>query len=98
MLDKDHSVASGRAMKQIAAGSGNKPKPFMRGQKLSRPMRSGNRRVASDEQMAIARTETATKPRRTATKAKKDPKLPRFVEPATLPAGGAAALRRGLGA
>ena len=30
ILDKDHSVASGRAMKQIAAGSGKKPKPFMR--------------------------------------------------------------------
>ena len=30
MLEKDHSVASGRAMKAIEAGSGKTPKPFMR--------------------------------------------------------------------
>ena len=30
ILEKDHSVASGRAMKAIAAGTGRKPKPFMR--------------------------------------------------------------------
>ena len=30
ILSKDHSVASGRAMKQIAGGSGKTPKPFMR--------------------------------------------------------------------
>jgi len=30
ILDKDHSVASGRAMKAIADGTGKKPKPFMR--------------------------------------------------------------------
>ncbi len=30
ILKKDHSVASGRAMKAIAAGTGRKPKPFMR--------------------------------------------------------------------
>lgn len=30
ILEKDHSVASGRAMKAIEAGSGKKPKPFMR--------------------------------------------------------------------
>ena len=28
-LDEDHSVASGRAMEQIAAGKGREPKPFM---------------------------------------------------------------------
>ena len=30
ILDKDHSVASGRAMKAIASGTGKQPKPFMR--------------------------------------------------------------------
>jgi len=30
ILEKDHSVASGRAMKAIESGSGKKPKPFMR--------------------------------------------------------------------
>src|SRR5262249_17277849 len=30
ILEKDHSVASGRAMKAIEAGTGKKPKPFMR--------------------------------------------------------------------
>ena len=30
ILEKDHSVASGRAMKAIEAGSGRKPKPFIR--------------------------------------------------------------------
>lgn len=30
ILKKDHSVASGRAMKAIAAGTGKRPKPFMR--------------------------------------------------------------------
>ena len=30
ILEKDHSVASGRAMKAIEAGSGKTPKPFMR--------------------------------------------------------------------
>ena len=30
ILKQDHSVASGRAMKAIAAGTGKKPKPFMR--------------------------------------------------------------------
>ena len=30
ILDKDRSVASGRAMKAIEAGTGKKPKPFMR--------------------------------------------------------------------
>ena len=30
MLEKDHSVASGRGMKAIEAGTGKKPKPFMR--------------------------------------------------------------------
>jgi bifunctional non-homologous end joining protein LigD len=30
VLEKDHSVASGRAMKAIEAGSGKTPKPFMR--------------------------------------------------------------------
>src|SRR3954470_16284616 len=30
ILDKDHSVASGRAMEQIAQGKGAEPKPFIR--------------------------------------------------------------------
>src|SRR5262249_46220098 len=30
ILKKDHSVASGRAMAEIAEGKGRKPKPFMR--------------------------------------------------------------------
>ncbi|HET7083220.1 MAG TPA: DNA ligase D [Rhizomicrobium sp.] len=30
VLEKDHSVASGRGMEAIAAGTGKKPKPFMR--------------------------------------------------------------------
>jgi bifunctional non-homologous end joining protein LigD len=54
LLRKDRSVASGRRMAQIAAGTGAKPKPFMRGKApriraatpAARPRRAGARKSA----------------------------------------------------
>ncbi len=36
ILKKDHSVASGRAMKAIESGTGKQPKPFMRARAFKR--------------------------------------------------------------
>ncbi|HEY4076009.1 MAG TPA: DNA ligase D [Rhizomicrobium sp.] len=68
ILEKDHSVASGRAMPAIAAGTGKTPKPFMRA-KASRAdaIWQSKGRKAEDEPKAV-------KPKRLAS-------LPRFAEP-----------------
>ena len=71
ILQKDHSVASGRAMKAIEAGTGKRPKPFMRAKafKADAIWESKSRRDSDDEGHRDAAT------------AKKAPKLPDFVEP-----------------
>ena len=46
ILEEDRSVASGRAMAQIAQGKGKAPKPFMLAKNNRRPMRSGSRTAA----------------------------------------------------
>jgi bifunctional non-homologous end joining protein LigD len=70
ILAKDHSVASGRAMKAIEAGTGKKPKPFMRAKefKADAVWQSKGRKDKDDEPEPVA-------------KAKHVSKLPRFVEP-----------------
>jgi bifunctional non-homologous end joining protein LigD len=58
ILEEDKSVASGRAMKEIAAGKGKAPKPFMRaknGRAKSDAVWNSNRGTAAD-----ARTERET--------------------------------------
>ncbi|MEO8301616.1 MAG: DNA polymerase ligase N-terminal domain-containing protein, partial [Rhizomicrobium sp.] len=69
VLKKDHSVASGRAMKAIEEGSGAKPKPFMRAKafKADAIWNSKSRNDESEEKPV--------------TKTKKILSLPRFVEP-----------------
>jgi len=71
ILDKDHSVASGRAMKAIESGTGKKPKPFMRARafKADAVWQSKRRKDDKDEEPEPAAT------------AKKIAKLPSFVEP-----------------
>jgi len=67
ILDKDHSVASGRAMKAIESGTGKTPKPFMKAQafKADAVWQSKSRKA---EDTAPA-------------KPKKISSLPTFVEP-----------------
>lgn len=57
VLDEDRSVASGRAMKQIAEGKGRAPKPFMTGKGATGPVKAdavwdSNVGVAADERKA----------------------------------------------
>ena len=68
ILKKDTSVASGRAMEAIAAGTGRKPKPFMRAKafKADAIWQSKSRKDNDEPEPA---------------KAKKISRLPRFVEP-----------------
>src|SRR5215471_6324552 len=68
ILEKDHSVASGRAMKAIEAGTGRKPKPFMRARAFKADAVWQSKSVEDDEGKPVV-------------KAKKAAKLPRFVEP-----------------
>lgn len=71
VLKKDHSVASGRAMKAIEAGTGAKPKPFMRAKafKADAIWQSKSRKDKDSEKVEPT------------AKAKKTSSLPRFVEP-----------------
>lgn len=71
VLKKDHSVASGRAMKAIEAGTGAKPKPFMRAKafKADAIWQSKSRKDKDSEKVEPT------------AKAKKISSLPRFVEP-----------------
>ena len=91
ILEKDHSVASGRAMKAIEAGTGKKPKPFMRAKAFKADavwqFESRKRRSDKDEE-----PEACGQGQESVTS------LPSFVEPQLCQPGGAAAVRRGLGA
>ena len=71
ILEKDHSVASGRAMKAIEAGTGKSPKPFMRAKafKADAVWQSKSRKDKDDEE-----PEPAVKPKQVS-------RLPAFVEP-----------------
>jgi bifunctional non-homologous end joining protein LigD len=69
ILKKDHSVASGRAMTAIEAGTGAKPKPFMRAKAFKADaiwVSRGSRSERSDPPAVKPKTISA---------------LPRFVEP-----------------
>jgi bifunctional non-homologous end joining protein LigD len=70
ILKKDHSVASGRAMDAIEAGTGAKPKPFMRAKafKANAIWNSKSRKDDDDEPEPVV-------------KAKKISSLPKFIEP-----------------
>lgn len=75
ILDKDHSVASGRAMTAIEKGTGQKPKPFMRAKafKADAIWHSKSRKDGDEPVPAVK-----TKP---VTKAGKAAHLPKFVPP-----------------
>ena len=64
ILDEDRSVASGRAMAQIAQGKGKAPKPFMLAKGKTKPMRSGNRTGAMRLRRAPAGKRQHCEPRR----------------------------------
>ena len=74
VLDKDHSVASGRAMKAIETGTGKKPKPFIRAKtfKADAVWQSKARDVKGREPAAQEKPEPH---------AKKVSSLPSFIEP-----------------
>lgn len=69
ILEKDHSVASGRAMKAIETGTGKQPKPFMRA-KAFRANAIWNSKSRKDEDVEPE----PLKPKRIS-------RLPHFVEP-----------------
>lgn len=83
MIDEDRSVASGRAMADIAAGKGPGPKPFMLGtRKIARPDAIWNSKEAQQSAAARAaeppkrRQRAPTKQQRAAMR-----KVPQFIEP-----------------
>jgi bifunctional non-homologous end joining protein LigD len=87
ILEKDHSVASGRAMEAIEKGSGAKPRPFMRARtfKADAVWQSKGSRSdpVGDKRGVRENTATEEKPakRKVPVKAKKVSRLPHFVEP-----------------
>ena len=70
VLKNDHSVASGRTMKQIAEGKGKKPTPFMRAKSFKADA------ILNSKPRAQA-LKAAPPPAKT----KKIEKMPRFIEP-----------------
>ena len=70
ILKKDHSVASGRSLEQIAAGKGKKPTPFMR-------MKSFKADAVWDSKPRAQALRAAP----AATRTKKIAKMPGFIEP-----------------
>ncbi|MFO1248947.1 MAG: DNA ligase D [Alphaproteobacteria bacterium] len=74
-LEKDHSVASGRAMAAIEKGTGKKPKPFMRAQafKADAVWQSKSRKAEQEEEPVVKAMPMA--------KTRKVAHLPKFVEP-----------------
>ncbi len=78
ILKKDHSVASGRAMAQIAEGKGAKPKPFVRARtfRANAVWQSKSRRHDDPDEEPEPVKKPAAPP-----KGKKVKSLPRFVEP-----------------
>jgi bifunctional non-homologous end joining protein LigD len=80
ILEKDHSVASGRTMKAIAAGTGKQPKPFMRAKSFKADaVWQSQGKPDKDEEPKPARIMPRPLPKAAA--AKKLASLPRFVEP-----------------
>ena len=92
LMAEDRSVASGRAMAQIAAGKGRGPKPFMLAtRKTSRPDATWNSKEASAED-PVGRRRNATSTRAAAksaavleravsSKGTKRARMPEFIEP-----------------
>jgi bifunctional non-homologous end joining protein LigD len=81
ILDEDKSVASGRAMSEIAAGKGKAPKPFMlakNGRGKSNAVWNSNRGMAAD---ARAERETEQPSRAKSSKVKQVAAIPGFVAP-----------------
>jgi len=81
ILDEDKSVASGRAMKEIAAGKGKAPKPFMlakNGRGKSDAIWNSNRGMAAE---ARAGSEAPKTSRPKSAKARTVAALPSFVAP-----------------
>ena len=78
ILKKDHSVASGRAMEQIAEGKGAKPKPFVRARtfRANAVWQSKSRKHDDAEEEPEPVKKPAAPP-----KGKTIKSLPRFVEP-----------------
>ncbi len=91
ILDQDRSVASGRAMEQIAEGKGRAPKPFMlaRGPKgkadavwqSNRSEETKGRTVKPAPRIALKAGRAAKKTATPATKARKVSEMPDFVAP-----------------
>lgn len=89
ILDEDKSVASGRAMEQIAEGKGRAPKPFMvsKGNKADAVWQSGRadeakgRTVKPAPREALKAGKSARKKATTAANAKKVSEMPDFVAP-----------------
>jgi bifunctional non-homologous end joining protein LigD len=77
ILDQDRSVASGRAMKAIAEGTGKKPKPFMRA-KAFRSDAVWQSRISARIDDENAKPAPKTKP---SVHGKRAAKLPMFVAP-----------------
>ena len=77
ILKKDHSVASGRAMDAIEAGTGAKPKPFMRA-KAFKADAVWNSKSRKDDDAEEPEPVVKAKP---IVQTKKVSSLPRFVEP-----------------
>ncbi|QIO37135.1 DNA ligase D [Bradyrhizobium sp. 1(2017)] len=91
ILDEDKSVASGRAMEQIAEGKGRAPKPFMlaKGAKAkadavwqsNRAEETKGRTVKPAPRTALKPGSSARRKATTATNAKKVSEMPDFVAP-----------------
>lgn len=91
ILAEDKSVASGRAMEQIAEGKGRAPKPFMLAKvgkgkadavwQSNRAEETKGRTVKPAPRTALKSSKTAKKTATTATTAKKVSQIPDFVAP-----------------
>ena len=85
ILERDHSVASGRAMGAIEKGTGAKPKPFMRAKIFQADavwQSKGSRNNPVGDKRGVRENTSAAPAKVNAPpKVKKDSHLPRFVEP-----------------
>ncbi|WP_375411575.1 DNA ligase D [uncultured Bradyrhizobium sp.] len=87
ILEQDQSVASGRAMNEIAAGKGKAPKPFMTakaGRAKADAVWNSNRGMAAEaraEREAPEPSETKANGNRASSKAKKVTAIPSFIAP-----------------
>ncbi|MET3912378.1 bifunctional non-homologous end joining protein LigD [Bradyrhizobium sp. S3.3.6] len=91
ILSEDKSVASGRAMEQIAGGKGRAPKPFMLAKEAkgkadavwqsNRAEETRGRTVKPAPRAALKRVKTSKKKATAATTAKKVSEMPDFVAP-----------------